>query len=182
MKKWWVILLVVIAIVSLFIILIIVQKKKDARPFNQFTFPETVMVTNGTTFEKADTIIMVLANKIMGMDTADIKVYYIPDVVNSGEMEFYGIVQQLPFGEHKYLILLNKKLSLSNLKTTLSHEFVHIDQYERCDLFVYGNMYDWKDEKGKFFSDVKYENRPFEKEAIEQQGKIVKELNKLLYD
>jgi len=180
MKKWWIIL-IVLAVVSLFVILIVVGKKKDTRPFNHFDFPETVMVTNGTEYEKADTLIMVLANKILGMDTVDIKVYYIPVIVQEGEMEFYGMVQQLPFGEHKYLILLNKKLSLSNLKTTLSHEFTHIDQYERGDLFVYGNMYDWKEET-KSFSDVKYQDRPFEKEAMKQQGKVVKELNELLYN
>ena len=180
MKKWWIFLIVAIVIFFL-VILVIKQSKKDQRPFNHFDFPETVMVTNGTHFEKADTLVMVLANIILDLDTVDIKIYYIPDVVNSGKMEFYGIVQQLPFGEHKYLILLNKKLNLSKLKLTLSHEFIHIDQYERDDLFINGNMYDWKGET-KFFSDVKYNDRPFEKEAMGEQGNVVKQLNKLLYD
>ena len=175
-------ILIGVAILALFVTLIVVQKKRDARPFNHYDFPETVMVTNGTEHDRADTIVMVLANKILGMDTIDVKVYYIPDVVQQGEMEFYGIVQQLPFGEHKYLILLNKRMSLSNLKSTLSHEFVHIDQFERGDLIIYGNMYDWEDEKGKLFSDIKYQDRPFEVEARKEQGKVVKELNKLLYN
>ena len=181
-KKTLLIILGVIIVISLFIMLIIIEKKRVERPFNKFTFPETVMVTNGTEYNKADTIIMVLANKILKMDTIDVKVYYIPNVVQGEETEFYGIVQQLPFSKHKYLILLNDKLSLLELKTTLSHEFVHINQYERSDLYVYGNIYDWKNEKDKFFTDIKYEDRPFEKEAFFKQNKIRKELDKYLYE
>jgi len=115
------------------------------------------------------------------MDTIEILLYYIPDHLNSGEMEFYGIVQQTPFDKKKFLILVNKKLDLSDLFSTLSHEFIHIDQYHRGDLGIIGKYAVWKGDTLDM-TEVKYETRPFEKEAFAKQTAIKKEVKELLYE
>ncbi|HRT03891.1 MAG TPA: hypothetical protein P5513_08125, partial [Candidatus Diapherotrites archaeon] len=63
----------------------------------------------------------------------------------------------------------------------LSHEFVHIDQYDRGDLKIIGNYFIWKGDTVDM-RDVKYEYRPFEKEAFSKQSYITKKLVKLLYN
>jgi len=174
----WVVGIIVLAVIAI-IILLTIQKKRDARPFNVRTFPETVMVTNGTEY-RADTIVKVLAYDVFDINTLDLKIYYIPIVANEGEMEFFGFVQKLPFGEHKYLILLKRGLAFEKLKEILSHEFVHIDQYERGDLQVSGKTYIWKGEPGVV---EKYDiSLPFEMEAFKSQHNVKKELNRYLYD
>jgi hypothetical protein len=116
----------------------------------------------------------------LGVDTADIIIVYIPKQVNDGEMEFYGIVQHIPFKKNQFVILLNKELNMSKLKETLSHEFVHIEQYISGDLVMYPKYAIYKGED-VYFGEVLYWNRSFEKDALKEQGDVIKELNKLLY-
>ena len=69
---------------------------------------------------------------------------------------------------------------LDKLKMTLSHEFIHIAQYESGRLIIDGKNYLWEGEPGVFDGyDVK---RPFEQEAFNSQVKIRHELNEFLYD
>ena len=185
-KKTLFIVLGVILFVALIILLMIRDKKMAERPFNHFDFPTTLTIENNTGFEDIDTIALVLAHKVFEYDTMHIIVVYIPDHIGSGEVDgeeymFEAFVQQIPFLPHRYLVLMNKKTSKRKLQEVLSHEFVHIKQYESGDLYVYGNMYDWKGETNRF-SDVKYMERPFEKEAFKNQSKIKKELQKHLYE
>lgn len=177
----WVILSAVL-IFTIIGILELVQKKKDARPFNQYDFPSTLVVENSTQYDKADTICLYLAHQVLGLDTLNLIIVYIPEVVQPKEMELYGIVQYIPFKPNQFLILLNRdKMSLTKLKETLSHEFVHIDQYLSGDLVVYPLFAIYKGED-VYLKEVPYEERPFEKEAFAIQGKFYKKLNKLLYD
>lgn len=179
MKKKFLWIVVAIVFVGLIFGLILWQKKRDARPFVKYDFPESISVTNGTGY-RADTIAMVLAHKIFNFDTLDIRIFYLPDHISDGDIEFYGIAQQLPFGDHKYLILLGKNMSLSKVKLVMSHEFVHIDQYESGRLEISGKNYIWEGDPGVFEG---YDTRaPFEVEAFTSQAQIKRELNRSLYN
>ena len=173
------VLVVIVAILTIIAIITHLQKKRDTRPFNYRTFPESIMITNGTDF-RADTIAMILAYDIFDIDEIDLKIYYLPEQDDESEIEFFGFVQQLPFGEHKYLILLNRKMSFEKMKEVLSHEFVHIDQYERGDLIVSGKTYIWKGEPGEIT--VYDTTLPFEREAFKSQYNVKKELDRYLYE
>jgi hypothetical protein len=177
----WIIVAALILVVGFIIFMNIRQKKLDSRPFVVYEYPSSITITNGTSFLKADTIILSLAHHIFEIDTMDILLYYIPDHINAGEMEFYGIVQQMPFDKKKFLILVNRKLNLPKLFETLSHEFVHIDQYSRGDLEIIGKYAIWKGDTIDM-TYAKYEDRPFEIEAFSGQSEIAKELKKLLYE
>ena len=173
------VLVIIVAIFTIIAVITIVQKKRDARPFNYRTYPESVMITNGTSF-RLDTIAKVLAYDVFDIREIDLKIYYLPEQDDESEIEFSGFVQKLPFGEHKYLILLNKKLSFSKMKEVLSHEFVHIDQYERGDLIVSGKTYIWKGEPGVVTT---YDTSlPFETEAFKSQYNVKKELERYIYE
>jgi len=176
------IIAIVIAVLVLIVGIIVLQKKKDARPFNHIEVPLTIVVENATDYDKADTISMYIANRIFDIDTLNLMIVYIPEHLNEGEMELYGIVQHIPFKKNQFIILLNRKnISLSKLKEILSHEFVHISQYISGDLVVYPNYAVWKGED-IYFGEVAYKDRPFEKEAFKYQGGVMSKLNKMLYE
>jgi hypothetical protein len=125
---------------------------------------------------------MHLAHSVLGLDTANIMIVYIPEHVNEGEIDFYAIVQYLPFRPNQFLILLTRDgMSMGMLKEALSHEFVHIDQYLSRDLVMYPKYAIWKGED-VYFGEIPYEERPFEKDAFQRQGKYLKSLNKVLYE
>jgi len=176
MKKGWIVLIVVL-VIAFFVGLALWQKKHDVRPFNHYDFPETIQVNNATE-HRADTICMVLASEILGMDTLNMTIAYMP-TIKTQDTEFYGIIQMLPFRKNQFVMLLKKDMSLSKLKETLSHEFVHIGQYIYGDLVLYPNYAVYTGDTVTF--DVEYKDRPFEKDAFKQQGNMEKELKKLLY-
>ena len=125
MKKIYILILVVfVAVIAL---LVVIQNKRDNRSFNYNEFPSTLVIENNTE-HRSDTMCLYLL-QMFNVDTANIIIVYIPEHLNDGEMEFYGIVQHIPFKKNQFVILLNKKLSITKLKETLYHEFVHIEQY-----------------------------------------------------
>ena len=176
MKKGWIVLIVVL-VIAFFVGIIVWQKKQDARPFNHYDFPETIQVMNATDY-RADTICMLLANEILGMDTLNMTIAYMP-VIKTKDTEFYGVIQHLPFKPNQFVLLLKKSMSLSKLKETLSHEFVHVGQYVYGDLVLYPSYAVYAGDTVTF--DVEYKDRPFEKDAFKQQTRINKELKELLY-
>ncbi len=98
MKRFlWIIPVVIL--VGVIIGIVIWKKKQDARPFNVYEFPSSISVTNGTD-SRADTLVLVLAHNVFEMDTLDVKIFYLPESVNEGDIEFFGITQKLPFGNY----------------------------------------------------------------------------------
>jgi hypothetical protein len=178
-KYIWIIVVVALLLVGLIVVLNIVQKKRDARPFKRQDFSQTIAITNGTE-HRVDTIALVLADKIFDMDTIELIFYPIPKIFQEGDMEFYAIVSKVPFGENKFLILLDRKMSFSKMLTAVSHEFIHIEQYRNGDLDVYGKYAIWKGDTIDM-SIVKYDDRPFEKDAFKNQESVKKKLKELLY-
>ena len=178
MKKGWIVLIVVL-VIAFFVGLVLWQKKQDARPFNHYDFPETIQVMNATE-HRADTICMLLANEILGMDTLNMTIAYIP-VIKTEEIEFYAVIQYLPFKPHQFVLLLKKDMSFSKLKETLSHEFVHVGQYIYGDLTLYPNYAVYTGDT-IVFSEVDYKDRSFEKDAFKQQRLMEKNLEKLLWN
>jgi len=173
-KFWWIIIGVVVVI----ILLILLIPKKKLVSFDGFEFPETVKVENSTDY-KIDTISMILANKVFEWDSLRLILFYLPELDND-EVEFKGIVQQLPFVQNSYLLLLNRNLGFDEVLTVLSHEFIHIEQYKTKRLVVSGKEYWWEGEYGVFDS---YDtSRPFEVEAFSGQSKVKKELKKIIYE
>ena len=177
------IVFIALTIITVLLAVVLLNKRQqlmDRRHFNKHTFPKSVVVTNMTSMPKVDTIALVLSHLIFKFDTIEVKVYNMPRNFNRGEVEYYGIVQQLPFGRHKYIIFLNPEMGLSKIKLTMCHEFVHIHQYERGDLELNVNSYIWKGDT--IVPSMKYDERPFEVEAFNKQKSIYKQLENLLYE
>jgi hypothetical protein len=179
-RKWIWIILAGLLLVGAFIILMNVrQKALDSRPFEVYDYPVGVSVVNGTDY-RADTIALSLGHHILGLDSLEIFIFYLPEHINSGELYYYALVERIPFRDYSFLILLDRGLSLTELFTVLSHEFVHIEQYIRGDLQLWNNQAIWKGDTLDL-SGIEYRKRPFEKEAYDRQKGMSRKLKDLLY-
>jgi len=138
--------------------------------------PHEIKIKNLTTFTEASYMSFILSYNVFEIDTLDLIICYLP-LSGEGDLEFSGIVAPLPFGTHRYLMLLNKNLGVDELRETLSHEFIHINQHETGRLVSLGNMFIW--EGDTINPDVVYRDRPFEIEAYNNQDEILKQLNKI---
>jgi len=175
---------IIIGVVLGLVLLLYLLSRLPKREFNTFEFPETLVVDNYTTNEKADTIAMVILNKLMGYDTMNVQLYPMPAIFEKDDkMEYVAFIQQVPFQDHKYLIFLQDRASIGKVKMAFSHEMIHLKQYELGHLqtlILDDRHYVWM---GDTISgiDVKYEDRPHEIEAQIEGTKLQRKLNKILY-
>lgn len=176
--------LVIIAVIAMVVTLMylsINQHKIDNRPFKKQDFPKTIVVENNTEYERIDTIVYVLASNIFNLDTLKVIIYPMINKINSEKYDFYAYTSKIYFKSHEYLVFINPKLSFSNLKMTMSHEFIHIEQYEKDGLEIINNLATFKGRKYDL-RDIEYMDRPFEIEAFNEQNEILIKLDSLLYE
>lgn len=175
-KKTWFIIIGVALLIALLIFLLTHPRKKE---YNTFVFPSTIIVENGTTNRMSDTISMAILNKVMEYDTMTIQIFPMPSIFMNS---FIGIITKVNFEKHRYVVFLQNGVNIEIMKVVLSHEFVHLKQYELGTLQTLPNSvgYVWKGDTVKYI-DVKYEDRPYEIEAFSQGPHILNKLNKILY-
>jgi len=162
-------------ILLLLIVLGIRSCKKEYLPQ---TFPKTLMVKNYTNDQKADTIVMIILNKIMGYDTMTVNIYKLTDMFDTGEIILNAHTVANPFEKHNYMIFMKNDLSPEEVKSTLSHEIIHIRQMEDSKLSIFDKGYVWN--KDSFnYKNVTYDSRPYEIEAFAGMLSIKAKLDKL---
>lgn len=180
MKKrtWILIIVLVMGIIGLMIYL----NQREKRPFDTFEFPETLYVGNFTENVKADTIAKVILHELLGYDTLVVTFYPMPGAFEeSKEIEFVAFLMKVEFSEREYIVFLVDECSIGKLKMALCHEFIHLHQFETGELETLGEYgYVWKGDTVKY-SEVEYEDRPYEIEAFQKGPKLERELNKILY-
>jgi hypothetical protein len=182
MKRPWIIIVVMLLIITLGIIITIIINKQKEKRINHFKFPVTMVVKNYTDNNYADTIAMVILNKILKYDTMSLNIYHSPKHLRKIEYEIIGFIQKNPYENHSYDVFIRSERLPVSIKTFLSHELVHLQQMERGDLIqlpgfekiVYKN-------DTIYYSEVPYDERPYEIEAFSKENRIKKNLNSLLY-
>lgn len=178
-KTWIIIISALLAIVLIIFLLTRIPEKK----FNTFTFPTTLIVNNYTQNRMADTITMATLNKVMLCDTMLINIFKMPSIFNNGlEYVIVAFIVKVPFKENMYTIFMVDKTHIESIKTALTHELVHLQQMESGRLKIIDNVgYIWLGGDTVKYSEVKYEDRPYEMEAYATSPKILRKLNKILY-
>jgi hypothetical protein len=76
-----------------------------------------------------------------------------------------------------YIIYVLRGLSKKELIKMISHEIVHIKQYETNELMVCSNTIIWKGSDMNNLSKISYESRPWELDAFKNQNLIRKQIN-----
>jgi hypothetical protein len=167
-----------IAILLLFLLLLI---NKYQYEFVVHEFPSTLVVNNYTEFNRADTIAMVILNKVLGYDSLNVNIYESPLSINSWSVYIAGFIIKTPT-PNTYNIFIDKNTKVS-IKRLLAHELYHLHQYqtgvlknihEPNHLIVYKN-------DTINLKKVSYFDRTYEIDAIHNEYEILKKLNKLLH-
>jgi len=181
-NKIWIIILAFVILIALAVIISIIAEARREKRVNHFIFPASMEIINKTNEKRADTIAMIIANKIFLFDTLKIGIVYLPKEYKDGETEFMGFVQKNSFQPHEYFIFVKKGILPISIKKLLSHEMLHVKQYEDGELIpifqqplvVYmGDTID--------FRQVPYNKRQFEIDAFAKEFTIEKSVNNLLY-
>lgn len=182
MKKSWVLILIIALVIALGIIITIIVTKHSERRINRFEFPTTMIVNNHTSHKYADTIAMVILNKIYQYDTMNINIYKMVQEMKNNQFEVAGYIQKNPFEPHAYNIYVKDKFLPVSIKQLLSHELIHLHQMELGDLIPLQdqNRIVYKGDT-VVYSEVPYDKRAYEIEALSHEDKIQRILNKLLY-
>jgi len=84
MKKLYKYILILIIVISS--IMTVVEISNKQREFNKFYFPETLIVHNHTNNLKADTITMIILNKIMKYDDLTVEIYVLKNIFDTHEL------------------------------------------------------------------------------------------------
>jgi len=175
---------IIIGVVLGLALIIFLLSRIPKREFNTFEFPYTMVVENYTSNQRADTIAMVILNKLMEYDTMNVLLYPMPSIFEKDDkMEYIAFITKIPFEPQNYIIYLQSRASDGKIKTAFSHEMIHLRQYELGYLQLLlqdDTRYIWMGDTIKA-SDVKYEDRPHEIEAQREGQKLERELNKILY-
>jgi len=177
-KKWIIIIVAILAIIIATIIIITTCKEKKV---NHFEFPSTLTASNYTNYERADTITMVILNRIFNIDTMQISIHKMVMDMGNDELETWAFIQKNPFVPHNYYIFIKDGSLPMSLEQLLSHELIHLKQIESGILVVTGGDGYYYDGKYFKFSEVPYNQRPQEIEAFKNQNEVLRKLNDLLY-
>jgi predicted metallopeptidase len=178
MKK---ILKLFIVIVLIAIIYFLTKNSNKETYFKPVALTTTNNIVNITNKPFMDTILSV------GLDVLDIKNCYITirlmgdDIRNRFYNENGLNLQAAVVGSYDTYDVFIDNISKDQTITILSHELIHLKQYNSGDLNVIGNgVVLWKGKEIKVL-DIPYEQRPWEKEAFDNQGVIANKINKILY-
>jgi len=176
MKKLYKYILILAIVISS--IMIVVQTVNEKRRYNKFYFPETLVVNNHTNNQKADTIAMILLNKVMKYDNLTIDIYVLKNAFDTEDLTVLSKLQKNQFYNHSYKLYIKNELRFGVLVDVLAHEMIIIDQMETKNLYMLGDGYVWQRDSAKY-SRIEYFDRPYEKAAFKRQMDIVKQLKNL---
>jgi len=142
-----------------------------------------IYLENRTSIDEVGVIAEIIANEILDFDTLNVIILPLP---RGSRLD--GAVEQDQTRPHTYTLLINRNLSRKELTLTMSHEFIHIYQYEKEGLEIFGDIWVWNPDNLPLQQDVtwgsmtftEYETRKFEVDAYERQWDVNKKLHKIL--
>jgi len=168
---------IIIGVVIL-ILLFVLGIRSCKKEYLPQTFPTTIVVKNYTNNQRADTVVMIILNKVMGYDTMTVNIYKLTDMFDTQDIVLNAHTVANPFEKHYYMIYIKEKLSYEDVKSTLSHELIHVKQMDDSKLSIFDKGYVWN--KDSFnYKNVTYESRPYEIEAFNGMTNVKGKLDKL---
>ena len=101
--------------------------------------PKTVYIQNNTNLD-VELKTKLIVNRLFNIDSIFIKYEYMgtQEYINGEEVGAY--IVKNPLFENQYVIYISKTLKPYHEDIILSHEMIHLYQYESCDL-VFVNIY-----------------------------------------
>ena len=172
---------IILSLVVIIILIIFIKRHTTDKVQNKYEFPSTLKVNNNTSYKTADTIILVILNKIYNYDTMVVDIYYYNNQIYFNDYDIIGFIEKNQYNLHHYLIYIKKNLEYFPDKTFFSHELVHLNQMELNKFKKITNN------KVIYLNDtidcskIPYPNRQFEIDAFNEEKFVYKKLNYYLY-
>lgn len=169
-------------IIMLILLIIFVVYKISTykeKTFNKFPFKRYHYVYNLTQVSYLDTIVHA---GLQTLNIDSVTVVIKPLINKEGILPGDLITKAYIRGEgFQYIIFIDKFNRDENI-TTLSHELIHLKQYYKFEMKLVnkGTIPIWKGDTINI-KNYTYENRPWEKEAYDNQYKIESQIKKILY-
>lgn len=143
---------------------------------------DNISISNNTEYVEATELAILIAD-ILDIDTLNLTITNLPK-----SSTLLGAVVKNKMVDNTYVMVLNQSLSIKTLRLTMSHEFVHIKQYEHEGLEIFGDIWAWNPEGVEAKQDMTwgsmtftgYEIRGFELDAAEREIKVNKQLCKII--
>lgn len=181
MKNIWKFIIGGILVAAL-VVLIVRTNKEEKRFFNQVELTNNNFVINRTEMTYLDTVIKIGLDEL-GYTGIGVVVRNLTLKNNNEDLTYVAHILRGTFfnlPSNHYLIEIEKG-SKRSMITTISHELIHLDQFETNKLVVTRNYIVWKgDTLSENIPD--YFDRKWEKNAFELEKKLSNKIKKRLYE
>jgi predicted metallopeptidase len=178
MKK---IIIIVLSVLLLGLILLLLLKTNKERYFESVELSENNTIINFSKHQYIDTVVSV------GLDILNIKDNYvtvrdIPEqIVESFKKQNDLDLGASVIGANDQYIIYTNEMSRTTSTKIISHELIHLEQYDSGRLRVIGNgVVIWEGKEINVL-DIPYNDRPWEVEAFKRQDDLEKKLLEKLY-
>jgi predicted metallopeptidase len=156
-------------------------KSSKEKYFESIELSENNTITNFSSHRYVDTVVSV------GLDLLNIKDNYVTirdvpeQIVESFKQQNdMDLGASIIGAKDQYIIYINKMSKTTSTKI-ISHELIHLEQYDSDRLRVIGNgVVMWEGREINVL-DIPYNDRPWEKEAFKRQDDLEKKLLEKLY-
>lgn len=172
-----IILLSVILVLST-ILFFSIKVSAEEEYFNKVELSENNFITNNIGYEFYDTIISV------GLDEAGIKGVnlVVSELTSSAKDQFDSreLKAHVRYFNGTFYLFVDKYGRKEAIEV-LSHEIIHISQYNSGQLIYENGELFWENEKYDL-ENLDYEIRPWERDAFSNQGKLYSKVYDILYN
>ena len=155
----------------------LITKVNEDKPFNKVTFTESNFVKNKTDMKYLDTLVLAGLH-VLEIDKTSVLILPL-DVEGSSDLELKAHIRQV---ENGYIIFI-KNVDRNYALEIISHELVHLQQYNTGELYVNALKNELIFDK-KVYPVSKlpaYDVRPWELEAFDKQTELRSSVIDILY-
>jgi hypothetical protein len=121
---------------------------------------------------------------VLDIDSVEVNIFDIPVIIKRNNFLDGYIIKGLITHNFKnnYTIYLDCNEINTNLLTIISHELIHLKQYQTDRLkVIFGGGFIKFDGKYYFPKDIKYNNRPWEIEAFDNEYYLTTDIKSIIY-
>lgn len=178
MKKKILIIIGVVLLISLVVVFSLNLSAQENRYFNQVDLLESYgnTITNNQLPSYYDTILSV------GLSSQGVMGTYvvIGQLSDAAKEQFDGELKaHVRFYNGVHYLFINEMDRVDAIKV-ISHEIIHIYQYNSGQLFYENGEITWNYEKYDL-SELEYDNRPWEKDAFDKETDLSNKILQILY-
>lgn len=172
-KKWFKI--VSVAALLMIIVFIVSRLGVDEKPFNPVTLSQNNLILSQ--YKRCDTILSVGLD-VVGINGITVNIMPLSDKTKSS---FGGDLKaHIRYHEDVYYLFIDHNVSTSEMIRIISHEIVHIQQYQSRRLIYDSGILLWEGNQYDL-NLINYDSRPWENEAFIEETPIYNKVFEILY-